>query len=95
MTHNSKFAIHHSEFCFTPIGHVVRAGDPRGLSIPDVQAQRTKIIIAPRYEDGLLGIESGSDLVVLYYCARYCARYRACARYCARYRPPAPATRPL
>ena len=58
----------------TPIGHVVRAGDPRGLSIPDLQAQRTKIIIAPRYEDGLLGIKSGSDLVVLYYCHRARAR---------------------
>ncbi len=59
---------------FTPIGHVEREGDPRGLSIPDLQAQRTQIVVAPRYEAGLLGVEPGSDLVVLYYCDRYRAR---------------------
>jgi tRNA-Thr(GGU) m(6)t(6)A37 methyltransferase TsaA len=51
----------------TPIGYVIREGEADGLSIPALQAQRTQVAIAPQYVDGLLGIEAGSDLVVLYH----------------------------
>ena len=54
----------------TPIGHVVREASGEGQSIPELQAQPTQIVIDPQFVDGLLGVEPGSDLVVLYFIDR-------------------------
>lgn len=54
----------------TPIGHVVREASGEALSIPELQAQPTQIVIDPQFVDGLLGVEPGSDLVVLYFIDR-------------------------
>lgn len=53
-----------------PIGRVVRDGDGAALSIPELQAQPTRIVIDPQYADGLLGVEAGSDLIVLFFIDR-------------------------
>jgi tRNA-Thr(GGU) m(6)t(6)A37 methyltransferase TsaA len=54
----------------TPIGYVVREASGEALSIPELQAQLTQIVIEPRFADGLLGVEPGCDLVVLYFIDR-------------------------
>ena len=45
-------------------------GDTVSPTIPELQAQPTQIVIDPQYADGLLGIEPGSDLLVLYFIDR-------------------------
>ncbi len=62
MSKNSDIVI-----TMTPIGYVVREGDTKGGAIPELRAQPTQIVIARQFVDALLGIEPGSDLVVLYY----------------------------
>ena len=54
----------------TPVGCVVRAGEGEALSILELQAQPVQIVIEPQFVDGLLGVEPGSDLVVLYFIDR-------------------------
>lgn len=54
----------------TPIGYVVREASGVTCSIPELQDQLTQIVIEPQFTDGLLGVETGSDLVVLYFIDR-------------------------
>ena len=53
-----------------PIGYVIREGDSAALSIPELLAQPTQIVIEPQFADGLLGVDPGLDLVVLYFIDR-------------------------
>ena len=52
---------------FYPIGHVERDERDEGLSHDDLQARPARIVLDPALSDGLLGLEPGSDVVVLYY----------------------------
>lgn len=50
-----------------PIGRVERDADDAGLSRDDLQARPARILLDLELTDGLLGLEPGSDVVVLYY----------------------------
>lgn len=52
---------------FYPIGHVERDEEDEGLSHDDLQTHPARIVLDPALSDGLLGLEPGSDVVVLYY----------------------------
>ncbi len=51
-----------------PIGHVERDAGNENLSYDELQAQPVRIVLNPALTDGLLGLEPGSDVVVLFYC---------------------------
>ncbi len=50
-----------------PIGYVKREAEaPKGSeAIPRLRAEPVHIVVDPRYVDALLGVEAGSDLVIL------------------------------
>ncbi|MBU0702992.1 MAG: tRNA (N6-threonylcarbamoyladenosine(37)-N6)-methyltransferase TrmO [Chloroflexi bacterium] len=50
-----------------PIGRVERDADDERLSHDDLQARPARILLDPALTAGLLGLEPGSDLLVLYY----------------------------
>jgi len=50
-----------------PIGHVERDASDEGLSGDELRARPVRIVLDPALTDGLLGLEPGSDVVVLYY----------------------------
>lgn len=52
----------------TPIGFVERDGDVEGWSIEALRSQPVRIRLDPALVDGLLGVEPGSDILVLFYC---------------------------
>jgi len=51
----------------TPIGCVERDGADRDLRGDDLRARPARIILDPAVLDGLLGLEAGSDVLVLCY----------------------------
>ena len=53
-----------------PIGYVERDERDDELSGDELRARPTRIVFDPALTDGLLGLESGSDVVVLFYCHR-------------------------
>ena len=52
---------------FYPIGHVERDEGDDGLSGDELRARPVRVVLDPALSDGLLGLEPGSDVVVLYY----------------------------
>jgi tRNA (Thr-GGU) A37 N-methylase len=50
-----------------PIGHVERDEGDEGLSFEDLRAHPARIVLDPALTDGLLGLEPGSDIVVLFW----------------------------
>jgi len=52
---------------FHPIGRVERDEGGRGSSPESLSARPARILLDPSLTDGLLGLEPGSDVVVLYY----------------------------
>ena len=50
-----------------PIGYVERDKGDDGLSGNELRARPARILLDPALTDGLLGLEPGSDVVVLYY----------------------------
>jgi tRNA-Thr(GGU) m(6)t(6)A37 methyltransferase TsaA len=53
-----------------PIGRVERDEEDGGLSHDELQSRPARILLDPALADGLLGLEAGSDVVVLYYLHR-------------------------
>jgi len=53
-----------------PIGRVERDTEEENLSNDELRARPARILLNPSLTDGLLGLEPGSDLVVLYYLHR-------------------------
>jgi tRNA-Thr(GGU) m(6)t(6)A37 methyltransferase TsaA len=56
----------------TPIGHVAREeAEPTGAdAIPRLRAKRVRLVLDPEVRAALLGVEPGSDLVVITYLHR-------------------------
>ncbi len=52
---------------FRPIGHVERDEGDAGLSGDELRARPARIALDPALTGGLLGLEPGSDIVVLFY----------------------------
>ncbi len=52
---------------FRPIGHVERDEGDEGLSGDELRARPARIALDPALTGGLLGLEPGSDIVVLFY----------------------------
>ncbi|RLC82498.1 MAG: tRNA (N6-threonylcarbamoyladenosine(37)-N6)-methyltransferase TrmO [Chloroflexi bacterium] len=50
-----------------PIGRVEREEGGRGLSPENLSARPAHILLDPSLTDGLMGLETGSDIVVLYH----------------------------
>lgn len=50
-----------------PIGHVERDEGDEGLRGKELRARPARIVLDPAVTDGLLGLEPGDDIVVLYY----------------------------
>ena len=50
-----------------PIGHVERPDDDRGSSWEELRTRPARIVLDPALTDGLLGVEPGSDIVVLFW----------------------------
>jgi tRNA-Thr(GGU) m(6)t(6)A37 methyltransferase TsaA len=55
--------------CLRAIGYVAReaAESVSADRIPELRAQPARIVIDPAFTDALLGLEAGSDIVVLYF----------------------------
>ena len=51
---------------FHPIGHVQRDAGDDGLSFEELRARSARIVLDPALTDGLLGLEPGSDIIVIY-----------------------------
>jgi len=51
---------------FHPIAHVERDEADRGLSFEELRTQPARIVLNPELTDGLLGLEPGSDVVVIF-----------------------------
>ena len=51
---------------FHPIGHVQRDAGDDGLSFEELRARPARIVLDPALTDGLLGLEPGSDIIVIY-----------------------------
>jgi tRNA-Thr(GGU) m(6)t(6)A37 methyltransferase TsaA len=51
-----------------PIGRVERDVDNEKLLYDELQAQPVRIALDPALTDGLLGLEPGNDIVILFYC---------------------------
>jgi len=49
-----------------PIGHVERDEVDQGLSFEELRAHPARIVLDPALTDGLLGLEPGSDVVVIF-----------------------------
>lgn len=54
----------------TPIGYVERDAGDAGLSGEDLRERSARIVLDTSLTDGLLGLEPGSDIVVLFYLHR-------------------------
>jgi tRNA-Thr(GGU) m(6)t(6)A37 methyltransferase TsaA len=56
----------------TPIGHVAREeAEPTGAdAIPRLRAKRVRLVLNPEVREALLGVEPGSDLMVITYLHR-------------------------
>ena len=54
----------------TPIGTVKRDGSEEGLSFEELRARPVRIVLDPALTAGLLGLNAGSDVLVLFYCHR-------------------------
>jgi L-fuculose-phosphate aldolase len=56
----------------TPIGHVEREeAEPTGAdAIPDLRAKRVRLVLNPEVREALLGVQPGSDLMVVVYLHR-------------------------
>ena len=54
----------------TPIGYVERDERDEGLSGDELRTRPARIVLGPALTDGLLGLEPGSHIVVLFYCHR-------------------------
>ncbi len=52
---------------FRPIGHVERDEGDEELSGDELRARPVRIVLDPALTDGLLGLQPGSDVVVLFY----------------------------
>ena len=50
-----------------PIGRVERDEGDRGLADDELRARPARIVLDPSLTDGLLGLEPGSDVLVLFY----------------------------
>jgi tRNA-Thr(GGU) m(6)t(6)A37 methyltransferase TsaA len=50
-----------------PIGHVERDEGDKGFSFKELRARPARIVLDPALIDGLLGLEAGSDVVVLFW----------------------------
>ncbi len=50
-----------------PIGYVERDGGDAALRGKELRAQPARIVVDPSFSDGLLGLEAGSDVLVLCY----------------------------
>jgi len=53
-----------------PIGYVERDEGDKKLSGDELRARPARIVLDPALTDGLLGLEPGCDVVVLFYCHR-------------------------
>ena len=53
-----------------PIGHVERGAGDEALSHDELQARPARIVLDPALTDGLLGLEAGDDVLVLFWCHR-------------------------
>jgi tRNA-Thr(GGU) m(6)t(6)A37 methyltransferase TsaA len=51
-----------------PIGRVERDAADAGLSGDDLRARPCRIRLDPALQDGLMGLEPGSDILVLFWC---------------------------
>ena len=51
---------------FHPIGHVQRDAGDDGRSFEELRARPARIVLDPALTDGLMGLEPGSDIVVIY-----------------------------
>ena len=51
---------------FHPVGHVERDAGDEGLSYDELRARPARIVLDPALVDGLLGLEPGTDIVVLF-----------------------------
>ena len=51
---------------FQPIGHVKRDAGDDGLPFEELRARPARIVLDPALTGGLLGLEPGSDVVVIY-----------------------------
>jgi len=56
-----------SSIVLHPIGHVERDGGDGGLSGDELRARPARIVLDPALSEGLLGLEPGRDVVVLFY----------------------------
>jgi tRNA-Thr(GGU) m(6)t(6)A37 methyltransferase TsaA len=50
-----------------PIGHVERDDGDQGLADDALRARPARIVLDPALAEGLVGLEPGSDVVVLFY----------------------------
>jgi tRNA-Thr(GGU) m(6)t(6)A37 methyltransferase TsaA len=60
---NSRF----QPITLTPIGYVERDEGDAELSGDELRARPARIVLDPALTDGLMGLEPGSDVVVLFY----------------------------
>jgi len=63
-------ADHTTVISLTPIGHVERNVGDDELSHDELRARPARILLDPTLADGLMGLEPGSHIVVLYYLHR-------------------------
>lgn len=54
-------------FVLRPIGYVERDKQDEELRGPDLRARPARIVLNPHVREGLLGLEAGSDVLVLCY----------------------------
>ena len=59
-----------SAITLTPIGYVERDEEDEGLSGDELRTRPARIVLDPALTGGLLGLEPGSHIVVLFYCHR-------------------------
>ena len=58
---------HTTAIILQPIGHVERDDGDESLSSDQIRTRPASIVLDPALTDGLLGLEPGSDVVVLFY----------------------------
>lgn len=56
-----------SSIVLAPIGYVKREAADAGLSGEQLRARSTRIVLDPALREGLLGLEPGTDVLVLFY----------------------------
>jgi len=57
----------HRALVLQPIGYVERDEDDEGLRGPELRGLPARIVLDPEIRDALLGLEAGSDVLVLCY----------------------------